>query len=607
MTKITVKNISIALSLIPALIPFKALADDYNQLFIFGDSLSDNGNLFRLTGGIFPLSPPYFRGRFSNGPVWVEILSSDLKLDANATNNFAIGGSTSGNNNALSETLKIPLPSLPDQLDSFTSIPGKPSSDALFILWAGANDYLIEPTEKRATDTQVVVNNLSNAVRTLINKGARNIIVPNLPDLGKTPQERSLLTASTTTALTNSHNNNLNLALQEIAKNRNVNIIPLDVNALVNEILAEPAKYGYTNVTERCFNQAVGTLCSNPDQYLFWDGIHPTARGHQLIAEYTVAVLNAPQDILPQADIALNVAKRQVQLIDARLLALRNTSVKPSANRLAVFLNGDVNFANKNSNNQNIDYNSTTSGVTAGFDYYITDQLSVGTALGVVNNDNELRKNKGDIEVNSYAISVYSNYAQKNFYSNAAISYGGNEFDIKRTINFNNRRATANTEGRQFSVNLNSGYIAKSGSVSYGPTVGLRYDRVSIDSYTEKEAGSLNMKVDDQQAESFILSIGTQAALVLRTGIGTVIPNVRASYEHQFAENSRNVTTELVTQPGIPMRAKTNEPDRNYFKLATGAQIVFSENFTGAIDYETVIGLENVIDNTIRGEIRYQF
>ncbi|MFQ4142359.1 autotransporter domain-containing protein [Chlorogloeopsis sp. ULAP02] len=607
MTKNTVKKISIALSLIPALIPFKALADDYNQLFTFGDSLSDNGNLFRLTGGIFPLSPPYFQGRFSNGPVWVEILGSDLKIDTNATNNFAIGGSTSGNTNALSETLKIPLPSLPDQLDNFTSTPGNPSSDALFILWAGANDYLIQPTERRATDTQVVVNNLSNAVATLINKGARNIIVPNLPDLGKTPQERLEKTASTTTALTNSHNNNLNLALQQIVKNRNVNIIPLDVNALFNEILAEPAKYGYTNVTERCFNQALGTLCSNPDQYLFWDGIHPTARGHQLIAEYTVAVLNAPQDILPQADIALNVAKRQVQLIDARLLALRNTSVKPSANRLAIFLNGDVNFGNQNSSNQNIGYDSTTSGVTAGFDYRITDQLAVGTTLGVVNNDNELRKNKGEIEVNGYAISVYSYYAQKDFYSNAAISYGGNDFEIKRKIDFDNRTATANTEGKQFSVNINSGYIAKSGSVSYGPTLSLKYDRVSIDSYTEKAAGSLNMKVDEQQAESFTLSIGAQIAVALKTGIGTVIPNIRASYEHQFAEDSRTITTELVTQPGIPMRAKTNEPDRNYFKLAAGAQIILSENFTGAIDYETAIGLENVSDNTIRGEIRYQF
>ncbi|MBF2005152.1 MAG: autotransporter domain-containing protein [Chlorogloeopsis fritschii C42_A2020_084] len=607
MTKNTVKNLGIALSFIPVFIPFKALADDYNQLFIFGDSLSDNGNLFKLTGGIFPLSPPYFQGRFSNGPVWVEILGYDLKIDTNVTNNFAIGGSTSGNTNALSETLKIPLPSLPDQLDNFNSIPGTPSPDALFILWAGANDYLIKPTEQRATDTQVVVNNLSNAVRTLINKGARNIIVPNLPDLGKTPQERSQDTASSITTLTNSHNNNLNLALQQIAKNRNVNIIPLDVNALFNEILAEPAKYGYTNVTDRCFNQAVGTLCSNPDQYLFWDGIHPTARGHQLIAEYTVAVLNAPEDIIPQADVALNVAKRQVQLIDAHLVALRNTSEKPPANRLSVFLKGDANFGNKDSTNQDPGYDSTNSGVAAGFDYHITNQLAVGTALGFASNDTEVGKNKGDIEVNGYAVSVYSNYVQKGFYSNAALTYGGNDFDIKRKITFNNRRAMANTEGTQFSVNLNGGYIARSGSVSYGPTLGLRYDRVSIDGYTEKEAGSLNMKVDEQQAESCILSVGAQVAVALKTGIGTVIPNIRASYEHQLAENRRTITTELVTQPGIPMRVKTNDSDRDYFKLGAGAQVVFSENFAGAIDYETAIGLENFSDNTIKGEIRYQF
>ncbi|RAM48270.1 MAG: autotransporter outer membrane beta-barrel domain-containing protein [Hapalosiphonaceae cyanobacterium JJU2] len=598
--------VAIAFSVVSNLLPFKALAGDYNQFFIFGDSLSDNGNLYRITGGTIPLSPPYFKGRFSNGPIWVEVLGSYLNIDANETTNYAVGGSTSGNTNVLSESLIIPLPSLSSQINDFTSTPENPSPNALFILWAGANDYLIQPTEKRATNTQLVVNNLSNAITTLINKGARNIIVPNLPDLGKTPQERSQGTNDTTTALIKSHNNNLNSALQEIAKNHNVNIVPLDINALFDEVINQPERYGLTNTNDPCFDQQAGTICSNPDEYLFWDQVHPTDRGHQFIAEYTEAVLDAPAAIVPQAEIALHIAQTQAQLIDNRLLALQKTSQTESTDSWGVFVNGDVNFGSQHSD-EHPDYDYTTGGVTAGVDYNVTDQFALGVALGVVNHETDLHQNQGDIKIDGYAVSVYSNYVQKNFYTNAVISYGNNDFDLKRQIDFDHRRATANTDGTQFSVNINSGYIAKSGNISYGPTLGLKYDRININGYTETGAGSLNLKVDEQQAESLIVSVGAQAAVTVNTSIGFIIPNIHASYEYQFAPTHRTITTELVTQPGIPMRVQTNEPDRDYFKLGAGTQILFSQNFAGAINYEVMLGREDVSNNVIKGEIRYQF
>ncbi|WP_315788638.1 autotransporter domain-containing protein [Fischerella sp. JS2] len=600
-------QVAIAFSVVSNLLPFKALAGDYDQLFIFGDSLSDNGNLYRITGGTIPLSPPYFQGRFSNGPVWVEVLGSYLNIDANETTNYAVGGSTSGNTNVLSESLIISLPSLSSQINNFASAPVTPNSNALFILWAGANDYLIQPIEKRATNTQVVVNNLSQAITTLINKGARNIIVPNLPDLGKTPQERSLETADSTTAAIKSHNSNLNSALQEIAKNRNVNIIPLDIHALFNEVIDQPDRYGLTNINDPCFNQQAGTICPNPDEFLFWDNVHPTDRGHQFIAEYTEAVLDAPVAIVPQAEIALHLAQRQVQLIDDRLSALQNTSQTQSKEKWGVFVNGDVNFGSQDDSEHHPDYDYKTGGATVGVDYSVTDKLAVGVALGVVNNKTELHQNQGDIEIDGYAVSVYSNYVQNNFYSNAVISYGNNDFDIQRQIDFDHRTATAKTDGTQFSINLNSGYIARSGNISYGPILGLKYDRINIHGYAETGAGSLNIKVDDQQAESFIVSVGTQAAVELKTSFGSVIPNIHASYEYQFAPTHRTITTQLVTQPGIPMRTQTSEPDRDYFKLSAGTQILFSQNFAGAINYEMMIGREDVSNNVIKGEIRYQF
>ena len=129
--------------------------------------------------------------------------------------------------------LNAQLPSFSSQINQFVSNIGAVDPNALFAISVGANDYLTQPFALRATNSQVVVNNISTAVNTLIDKGARNIIVSNLPPLGATPQEQALGTAATSNNLSQEHNQNLNIALGAIARNRkDVNIIALDVNAV---------------------------------------------------------------------------------------------------------------------------------------------------------------------------------------------------------------------------------------------------------------------------------------------------------------------------------------------------------------------------------------
>ncbi|WP_052754511.1 SGNH/GDSL hydrolase family protein [Calothrix sp. 336/3] len=296
MFKIAAKTPTSALVLtilfFPVLLPLKALADSFDQFFIFGDSLSDNGNLYRITRGYFP-PQPYYRGRASNGIVWVEILGQKLKINNDKIKNFAVIGSTTTNRNAIDEKTSYLIPSLPSQVKDFTASPNQPSSQAIFVLWAGANDYLAQPQNLRATDTQFVVNNISNAAQILIDRGARNLIIPNLPDLGKIPQEIALGTSNISTERSNSHNANLRLAVQILSeKNPHVKIILLDIHSLFQDVINQPVKYGFINVTQPCFNRRIFTVCSNPEDYLFWDDIHPTAHGHRMLAEYAQSVVS---------------------------------------------------------------------------------------------------------------------------------------------------------------------------------------------------------------------------------------------------------------------------------------------------------------------------
>jgi outer membrane lipase/esterase len=106
-----------------------------------------------------------------------------LGINTNPANNLAVGGATSGTLNVNSALIGLPLPGLQTEINSFTTASGAANPNALYVVWAGANDYL-----GGSTDSTTVVNNLSNAVTTLTANGAKNIMVVNLPDLGKTTQ-----------------------------------------------------------------------------------------------------------------------------------------------------------------------------------------------------------------------------------------------------------------------------------------------------------------------------------------------------------------------------------------------------------------------------------
>ncbi|MFN6513318.1 MAG: SGNH/GDSL hydrolase family protein [Nostoc sp. CreGUA01] len=277
--------------LVSLIFPLKVSAQNNDEIYVFGDSFSDTGNIFNATSKIVPPSPSYFNGRFSNGPVWVEYLASDLGLKLNLETNFAYGGATTGY-----ENIGIPgLPGLQQQINSFTSANPSANPNALYVIWAGTNDYLDYFFGDIPNPTQTV-NNLSVSVKSLAAVGAKDILVVNLPDLGKFPvtggnnQDADFL-SSFTSAHNSSLTANLNLLNQQLSPD--VNIVPLDVNSLFNRIIAAPGEFGLTNVTDSCvgelsivpINLPKQPVVCDPDRFLFWDQVHPTTAAHKLIGE----------------------------------------------------------------------------------------------------------------------------------------------------------------------------------------------------------------------------------------------------------------------------------------------------------------------------------
>lgn len=283
-----------------------SVAPSFSQVVVFGDSLSDNGNLLALTGALFgpanalPQSGAYWQGRFSNGPAAVERLAQGLGV---GLVDYAYGGATTGQTNG-------PLPALPiatgvqAQVTTFaTQLGGTPAgAAALYVVWAGAND--IQYLGATPAVVQQAISNLANSVATLHALGARQFLLPNLPDLGLTPQALALdLTQPGTSAalsgLTDAFNAGLHATYGALAAQLSgVTLYEVNVAQIQRSVIASPAAFGFSNVTTPCFTGFVGepggTLCGDPAGVFFWDRVHPSAQAHELLGTRFLAAVPEP-------------------------------------------------------------------------------------------------------------------------------------------------------------------------------------------------------------------------------------------------------------------------------------------------------------------------
>jgi phospholipase/lecithinase/hemolysin len=300
------KNLAIVAAMALGLLLPAASAGTIDGIYAFGDSLSDVGNVFALTG--MP-GPPYVNGQFSNGPVWVQDLAAGLGLapltpSVLGGTDYAYGGAETGN--TVFHTANITdLVGPGGQVAQFEASHATADPNALYTIWIGAND--LDDIPSSATPAQVAMDigaiaaNIDTAIGELALAGAKDFLVLTVPDLGKTPAaiaggpatvgEASALSADLDSTLVNG--SGPIPSLSSLAGMYGLKLNVLDTYGLLDGIVANPSQYGFTDVTDPCL---VGmSVCATPNQYLFWDELHPTAAGHAIVGGKAVAIEEAPE------------------------------------------------------------------------------------------------------------------------------------------------------------------------------------------------------------------------------------------------------------------------------------------------------------------------
>ncbi len=271
------------------------LACCHADLHFFGDSLSEAGNFSIATGGALPPAPLYFNGRFSDGPSWADYLAK--ALDEPTPLPSLIGGNNYAFNGARAAGASpYGTPDLVTQVESYLlANNGEADPDDIFVIWAGANDIFFGATSGESNFVPAAIQAISGAIRDLYQAGARNIVVLDLPLLGETPFFNSVPPASSAlNSATTAFNSLLSAQLHSLRSElRRIRIADVQVSRLFQAVTRSPRLFSLRNVVDSAtlFDPVTGlgyALAPNvdPSRYLFWDSVHPTTKGHKIIAAY---------------------------------------------------------------------------------------------------------------------------------------------------------------------------------------------------------------------------------------------------------------------------------------------------------------------------------
>ncbi|WP_296819533.1 SGNH/GDSL hydrolase family protein [Brevundimonas sp.] len=547
-----------------------ASAQTYGRIITFGDSLSDNGNLYAATGNTSPTSPPYYQGRFSNGPVWVELLG---------WTQARVGGSVAGSYNsayggARTDNLVGFPTGMRQQITNYLGAGGTFDSDDLVTIWGGANNifqglptagaqpdpfgYIAGVSVASAADMGFMINQVSDA-------GAGTILVANLPNLATTPQFAGGPAQGLAAHATNAFNAALFAQVSaQAAANPNSNVIFMDVNRAFNVLLSAPGRFGFSNVTQSCL---VGvTVCSSPDSYVFWDGVHPTAAGHRLVASVAtdyLYYLNFGAHSAVQAEIGGRARADGMDAVLGRLgygehqshggIYIGATYDQSELDARGVIPGGDL-----TGSGLIVGAEGTHGGMRAGAAFQVR---TADAELGLVN-----------FTAEGASLDVYAGWRWDQFFLNAAAGYSWDQYeDIMRQTATAGVVAESSTQGTSAGAKLEAGMNFDMGGIAIIPRAGLSWVSTEVDGYVEENA----FGAQHQVAARGVDSVSAEAVLRLQGGSGGMGFWAEAGYRDVLSHDGDEVTVGLAGNTAHPLHLEASDPDGGQTLLGAGLSTRF--------------------------------
>ena len=631
--------------------PFAYIRQHFAQQITFGDSISDAGNSYALAG-VPPLGPPppmgSDQGRYSNGPMYPELLAPSFSLSAPgllggtitpaAGIDFAVGGSLSG-----SEPLDLAHGSVPGAITQVQEYLGftasgkvaPATSTTLYTVFTGGNDYTgyigslagsSYPTlASMQAEVSVVQNNIATAVRQLAAGGAKTIVVVNQFDLGLVPIIRDpaafglpvgilpTYAATLGTQLTDLHNATLPQMLKQLEAQTGTRLIEVDVNALYRDAVYNPAIYSFTNVTSSCVglnfvtapaNAPSCTTVSDASHVMFWQATHPGFTMQSLIAQLIngtlQTVLAGPQTIAVQSRLGL-IAEQGLWQVAQRRSEVRATS------GFRLFAESGYGTGNRDETATRAGYAYDRYGFALGGEYGFSRHVYVGAAVGYDRTDAALAQGAGGLGLNSYGVSVYAGIHQHGWWGLTQVDGIYDDFgNISRASGLAYfPEARARTHGWTGGFGIEIGHAWKVAGLRMGPYGGYHLVHIGIHGYRETGTRLLNLDVATHGLTSQQGIFGLRVDGRTTLGRYRIRPMADIAYMHEFTAGNEAIAASLADGQDAAVLAATRA--RDLVAVNMGVRVAVARRWHAGISIGQDLVRAGGTDHSVKLQLSYRF
>ncbi|ANI31700.1 lipase [Yersinia entomophaga] len=625
----------------------------YDNVYVFGDSLSDTGNNGRFT---YDSNQHY---------LYDEILAKNAGMTLVASDkggfNYAAGG-------AVAVPALNPAYNTQNQVQSYLQrVNGQADSNGLYLHWVGGNDLAAAAASNPASAPSVAYNSAAAAatqVQALLNAGANTVIVPTVPNIGATPMLMELVIQqglaavqpsaipgalqaafSTLNALTTPDNPSrrqaihqaLTAASERISSIPQVqqgiavqliaafddqsalagqltdfynnsedallaqgsgNIVRVDVNKLFGEIISNPNLFGFTNTAVMpCPIGVSSAVCTSgqagfaPGQsYLFSDHFHPSPQAHQMIADYMQAVLDAPAQAAALTQATAAMARDTRATLDSRFQQLRTH--KNPQDSFGVFGGYAGQHYDYSANIAAGDGNATTHNLTLGIDYQLTENWLIG-ALIAGSNDNQRPSSRYDYKARGLLLSAFSALEFADYaWMNADVHYASMNYDdIRRSMQIGTltRTETGNTDGKQWGARFTTGYNIP--ITTYLTTGPMAQFALDYSNVSGYSENGNDSTAMRFSDQTYHSQIGS-LGWRLDGKFSLFNPYAEVNYQHQFGDDVYRSGGGLKSTQTHFVRDSARQ-DKNWVNLTLGANVPLTDNVASFASISQTTGLSS--------------
>lgn len=577
-----------------------AQAGNYSAVYFYGDSLTDSG-VYRA---ILP-NPTYDHFSTNPGKVWSQNLGADYDLAVSpayatlpSTNPLVFNLITSGNNFATgsarinlattAETNTVLIPPVSTQVTHMLAR-GPLDPNALYAISGGHNDVFAQLSagSNAAAVAGIVTaaNDLTTQITRLQSAGARHLIVLGIMDMTKTPIA-SMPGDVPDPLLLGNLVSSFNATLESGLAGKN--LLYFNTGKMLDTVIASPAAYGFTNVTDAATSSSLG---HTPDPgketgYLFADIRHPSAQFHKIMSDWIYSSLEGASRVGTMSLVPLGRSGAQWRSIDGRFNEFQNFGYKGQG----FFVTGDYASSQKDTYAGAPSVDGSGASLIMGYEKAFGDQLFAGVTLGYGNAPFDLGNNQGTVKYNEWALSAFAAQKFGAFYVNGLATYSWLDYESKRNIALGpfNTSEQGDTRGSQFGVKGQVGYNFTFGNLIHGPLVGLAWERVKVDGFSEQSNSVTAMTFGDQTRASLRSRLGWQIAVETSLAGVKVRPYAQLSYDYEHKKDERSYSAGFVGGNSA-MEMQTANRTGGYGTLLAGISAELSKGMRVGVGGSTTI------------------